>query len=155
MRLITSSQKVKRYPTAVGLGSVSLLNALKMKAGGDQPVSDPTESEPLKVDKQDAHSDQVFNWPLACLPPARDNHMFGDVAQWLGLFLASVSHTLQPYNLKKSYPSANIFADIRNIRFWFLNWKNWTCLQYLQSAKPLSVYTVGMNTLTDITAYTV
>ena len=62
MRLITSSQKVKRYPTAVGLGSVSLLNALKMKGGGgDQPVSDPTESEPLKVDKQDAHADQVFN----------------------------------------------------------------------------------------------
>ena len=61
MRLITSSQKVKRYPTAVGLASVSLLNALKMKAGGDQPVSDPAESEPLKVHKQDAHSDQVFS----------------------------------------------------------------------------------------------
>ena len=61
MRLITSSQKVKRYPTAIGLGSVSLLNALKMKAGGDQPVSDPTEFEPLKVDKEDADANLVFN----------------------------------------------------------------------------------------------
>ena len=46
---------MKQYPTAIGLGSVSLLNPLKMKAEGDQPVS-PTMGSDTLADIQDIFS---------------------------------------------------------------------------------------------------
>ena len=100
---------MKRYPTAEGLSSVSLLNALKVKAEGDQPVSATVDSDALKGDMQDAHEGQVLNWPLACTPSTCENQMLGELAQCLDLFQASVSHCFEAYN---SYKHSDRSDDI-------------------------------------------
>ena len=89
---------MKLYPTAVGLGSLSLLNALKKKVEDDRPVTAVVESDALKADIQDAHADQVFKQPLACTPPTRDNHMLGDAEPVVGLFRALISYCFQAHN---------------------------------------------------------
>ena len=53
--------KSEMIPIAVGLGSVSLFNALKMKAGAYQPASAIIEPGALTANKQDAQADQFFN----------------------------------------------------------------------------------------------
>ena len=50
---------MKRYQTAVRLGDVNLLSALKLKADGYQPESAIKESDAVKADKQDGQADQV------------------------------------------------------------------------------------------------
>ena len=50
---------MKRYQTAVRLGDVNLLSALKLNAECDQPESATIESDALKADKQDGQADQV------------------------------------------------------------------------------------------------
>ena len=62
---------MKRYQTAVKLGDVNLLSALKLKADGYQPDSATIESDAVKADKQDGQADQVSTDYLH----ARHQHM--------------------------------------------------------------------------------